>query len=808
MNLAVPSRLTYSSLFLIALATLAHQILLTRIFSVTMWYHFAFVAVSIAMFGLTAGAVIVFLLPRLFPPEGVARQLAVVAATYPPLIVVTFLTQLSVPFVAHPSIVGIYSIVFVYAVVSVPFVASGICICLILTRYTSHVSQLYAADLAGAALGCIILGVLLPLTDGPTAVIGVASIASVASLLLAMGSGSRRLTRLAQVSIVVFGAAFVGHTFLVWQQFPVLRILYAKGEFEARPLYETWNSYSRVRVWGKGDEPQPPFARSLSPTYPSDRRVRELRVDIDVAASTSMMNYTGDLSAVDFLKYDVTNVGHYVRPEGSTLVVGTGGGRDVLAALAFGASSVTGVEINRQILETVNGRFGDYSGHLDRDPRVRYVNDEARSYLARTGDRFDFLQISLIDTWAATAAGAFVLSENSVYTVEAWRIFLQRLTDGGLLSVSRWYEDARPAEVHRLVSLGVASLNAIGVQQVRDHLMLVRTRPTNGIGVGTLLVSRTPFTAQDLQRLYDTTDELEFEIMLSPRNAADQTLAQLTAGGDLRAVLDAYPVNITAPTDDSPFFFQMLRLRDVLRMQDLSPGKSGPNMQAVVVLGALLLAVVGLSIACVFVPLTMTTDRRHFSGAGPLVVFFCAIGLGFMMIETSMMQRLIIMLGHPTYSLSVVLFTVLLASGFGSHLTRNVTTEQLQQAGGVRLGALVGLLVLTGFATPYVADALEAARTPVRIAAAVALLAPAGVFMGMAFPLGMKLASVSAPALRPWLWGINGAFSVCASVLCIVVALATTISASFWLGCLSYVAALAAFVSAARRVDAKGQMSS
>jgi spermidine synthase len=794
----VPTRRTYAGLFVLALASITHQILLTRIFSVTSWYHFAFVAVSIAMFGMTVGAVIVFVLPRLFPPGGVSRQVAVVATAYPVLLVLTFLTQLSVPFIVHLSVVGVYSITFVYAVVALPFVASGVCICLILTRYPGHVSQLYAADLAGAALGCILLVFLLPLTDGPTAVIGVAWMASLGAVLFAGDVDSERLRRVVSGVALGLGVAFVGHTVMVWNEFPVLRILYTKGGFESRPLYERWNSYSRVQVSGDPDQLQAPYARTLSPVFPPERRVRELRVDIDVSASTSLLAYSGDLGAVDFLKYDVTNIGHYLRPGGDTLVVGTGGGRDVLAALAFGARSVTGVEINRQILETVNRRFGDFSGHLDRDPRVRFVNDEARSYLARSRDRYDFLQISLIDTWAATAAGAFVLSENSIYTVEAWRIFLDRLTDGGVLSVSRWYSETEPAEIYRLVSLAVASLNAAGVERPRGHLVLIRSTPKAGIGVGTLLVSRTPWDAADVERLAQRTGALQFETMLSPRQVADETIAQLTSGQNLAQFLAGYQVNISAPTDDSPFFFQMLRLRDMFKPHLLRADKSTSNMQAVVVLGALLLTVLGLSALCIVVPLALSSEGRAAAGSAPLVLFFSAIGLGFMVIETSLMQRLIVVLGHPTYGLSVVLFTLLLSSGLGSYLTRGVASPALARTGVRRLGFLLVVLLATGIGLPVVARSTEAATTAVRIVTSIAMLFPAGVLMGMAFPLGMKVAAARAPQLAPWLWGINGAFSVCATVLAIAVALTTTISMAFWLGCASYLVALVAFARAAR----------
>jgi hypothetical protein len=587
---------------------------------------------------------------------------------------------------------------------------------------------------------------------------------------------------------------FVGHTVLVWRQFPVLRILYTKGGFEARPLYERWNSYSRVQVSGDPNARQPPFARSLSPTFPPDKRLHELRVDIDVNASTSLLGYSGNPDDVDFLKYDVANIGHHVRPDGSTLVIGTGGGRDVLAALIFGAKSVTGVEINSQILETVNGPFGDFGGHLDRDPRVRFVNDEARSYLARSSDQYDFLQISLIDTWAATAAGAFVLSENSIYTVEAWEIFLRRLTDGGLLSVSRWYTDSRPAEIYRLISLAATALRNSGITQPRDHIVLVRSRPIADIGVGTLLVSRTPWTPEDLARLNEAVTRLQFETMLTPSVTTDPLFVPLTGPTTPHELLAAHPVNIAAPTDDSPFFFQMLRLRDMLRLDLLGADKSSPNMQAVVVLGGLLITVMTLSALCIVVPLLMMGPRQSFAGAGTLVAFFAAIGLGFMLIETAIMQRMIVMLGHPTYGLSVVLFTLLLSSGTGSYLTRNVSVESLRRQGVARLVILIAVLAVTGAAVPVVAAQFSAGTTLVRIASAVMLLFPAGVMMGMAFPLGMKLAGAYAPSLTPWFWGINGACSVCATVLAIAIALTTTISMAFWAGAICYVVALVSFM--------------
>jgi hypothetical protein len=803
------TRRTAFGLAFVALSTLMYEVLLTRIFSVTMWYHFAFVAISVAMFGMTVGALVVYLKPHWFPAGAVRRQLAVGSVLFPVLVVASFLTQLSIPFRVHPSIVAIWAIVFTYAVIAAPFVLSGILVTLTLTRFPRDVGRLYAFDLIGAALGCVALVWLLEITDGPTAVLAIAALAAIGGIFYALDEGSTRLVRW---SALVGGAlivAAVGHTVLVWREFPVLRILYVKAGFEARPLYEKWNSYSRIRVFGNPEADEKPYAWGLSPNFPADRTVRQLHLDIDVAAGTVLTKKPESRAEAEHLEYDVTNIGYYLRPNGHALVVGVGGGRDVLSALHFGASKVTGVEINTNILETLNGRFGDFTGHLDRDPRVRFVNDEARSFIARNDERFDVIQISLIDTWAATAAGAFVLSENSLYTTEAWDIFLSHLSPRGLLSVSRWSFSDRPGEVYRMTALATAALQQRGVADPRAHMAIVRSIRGDGgddapDGIGTLLVSPSPLDAADLATLEAQASRLGFQVALDADTATDPMLARLASADDLDAVVAAHPINIAPPTDDSPFFFNMLRLRDLLQLDLLKHGKSTHNMEAVFVLGTLLFTVLLLTGLCIVVPLVATSDRRTLSGAAPLVTFFAAIGLGFMLVETSQMQRLIVVLGHPTYGLTVVLFSMLLSSGIGSAMTSRIAPEASGPAGLVRLGALVGLLVLFGLLTPFVAPRLEGAATPVRIAVSAGLLAVPGLFMGMAFPLGLGLARTR-PALTPWLWGVNGATSVCASVLAVAIALGTTISTAFWVGCLCYGVALGAFALEVKRVQARAE---
>jgi hypothetical protein len=524
-------------------------------------------------------------------------------------------------------------------------------------------------------------------------------------------------------------------------------------------------------------------------------------MDIDSNAATVITAFEGNLEEVDFLKWDITNLAHYVRPEADVLVIGTGGGRDILSALAFEQRSVTGVEINGDIIDLVTGAYDDFSGHLAERPGVSFVHDEARSYITRTDDRFDLIQISMIDTWAATTSGAYVLTENSLYTLEAWDIFLGRLTPDGALSVSRWYYPNSPDEMYRLTSLATAALAKQGIAQPRDHIVIAAYVPGEQekeipVGVGTMILSQTPFSAHDLEILREIARKMHFELVLTPDLASDQTFARIVAGEDLDSLASSLLLNLAPPTDDSPFFFHMLRLQDIFAQGAMYLGTMAFNLGAVYTLGVLLVIVCGLTFLFIIVPLLLTTkrlQRGEMRRAVPLFLFFAGIGMGFMLVEISQMQRLTVFLGHPTYGLSVVLFSLLLSGGIGSYLTNRVQAQVIRST-LVRLSILLIVLLLAGLLTPLIIATFAGMTTAIRILVAVILLFPLGLFMGMAFPLGIKIASEQTSSLTPWLWGINGATSVCASVFAVAISLNWGISVSFWAGLGCYVLASGAIL--------------
>ena len=778
---------TYAGLFMVTLATLMYEILLTRIFSVTMWYHFAFLAISIALFGMTVGAVLVYLFPAFFSEARARLHLALSSLAFALTIVLSFLAHLRFPQAAMNSPHAFSTLALTYTAVAVPFVFSGISVCLALTKFPQQVSKLYAADLAGAALGCVLLVAVLNWTDGPTAVAIVAVLAGLGSLLFALEAGRRKVTVAAAAACLVLAALAGTNLVLAGRHVSLFRLVRVKGEVEPQPLLEKWNSYSRIQVYRDPLLLQKPFGWGFSSTYVPAGTVDQLGLKIDANAFTVLTRFDGDLKALDYLRSDVINIAHYLRPRADVLAIGAGGGRDVLSALVFDQKSVLGVEINQAILKAVNTTFGDFTGHLDRNPKVRFANDEARSYIARTGEKFDIIQSSLIDTWAATAAGAFALSENSLYTVEAWTTFFKHLNPGGVVTFSRWYQDKREVEVYRLTTLASTALLRFGAVRPRDHLLIIKNR-----SIGTLLASRDPFSEKDLNTLEDVCRRLQYEIILSPRSAKDATLAALASGQDLDRFTARYRQNITAPMDDNPYFFMTMRLGQAFK--HLGRLQTNP----VPVLAYLFLIVTGLTILGIFLPLVLTRNKPSFRSAAPLMLFFGGIGFGFMMVEVSQMQRLIIFLGHPTYSLSVVLFVLLLSSSLGSFSTNRIPEPCLRKAAVRRLLGLILTLAAFGFLTPYAIRAFQGAVTPVRILAAVGILAPIGFFMGMAFPLGMRLASDRSANLTPWLWGVNGSTSVWASVTAIIIAMSAGISVSFWTGVLCYLIAVAMFVLASR----------
>ncbi len=800
-----PTKGTYTGLFLVTLATLAYEVLLTRIFSVTMWYHLAFLAISIAMFGMTLGALRVYLQPARYPKEQTERAMGWSALRTGLFMVTGVAAHIALgPVLGDRPLLGLTG---TFIAIAVPFYESGVCVCLALTRFPRQTSRLYGADLAGAAAGCLLVIALLHWFDAVAAVVVVALLPGVAAWCFA-AKEHRALRSAAAGSCLLLVTVVAGHEVLAARSASPLHITWTKGRLEDKAAYEKWNSFSRLAVRPLTRDGTP-LSWSLSQTYEQHAPAPlYYTLNIDSVAGTMLTQFDGDLSRVDYLKYDVSNLVHYLRPAGKVVVVGVGGGTDILSAAVFGQKEVTGVEMNEDVLRILTERYGDFTGHLDRLPQVRFVNQEGRSYAAAGGDPADVVQLTFIDTWAATAAGAFVLSENALYTRESWKLFLERLKPDGILSVSRGFESEPPYEIYRLTALARESLRALGVEKPENNIVVVANlTPKAHVSwckMAVVLVSRTAFSAADLDTLEDVTRRLQFDVMWSPRQTRPDAFRQMATDTDVAALEDRLGMTFSAPTDDAPFFFQMLRPRDFLRRSPISDpyGRpspaTDPNQRAVGMLFGLLGVVTVLTVLCIVVPLAWAARGKSAAGAAPCLVYIACIGLGFMLIEISQMQRLILFLGHPVYGLSVILFALLLAGGLGSYLTDRIADASFGRLAPRCLMALVGVMVIFGFASVPALNAWQHGSMLVRLTVALAILFPLGGVMGTAFPLGIRLANARVPQATPWLWGVNGAASVMASVLAMAVALTFGISVSYWAGVACYAVAGVALVMGVR----------
>jgi SAM-dependent methyltransferase len=763
----------YFGIFALAFATLSYQILITRFFSVMFYYHLAFAAISICMFGLTRGAMKVYADLQRYSPERAGVEFARHASWFALTAVGTMITYLCAPLLLPAQSATLIMGAAMFAFV-IPFTQSGLCVTLLLTRVPYTGGRMYAADLAGAALGCLGIVVALFYIDPVSATCWIAGFAAFSGWSAVRHSDERKVRRFsAAVTIIVLSAAAL-HTGLYASGKGHLGVVWAKGEKQTGTLFERWNTFSRVRVIDLGDSPPFGWGWSRQP----DNTIEQHYLDIDADAATVITRMDRDIGQFAYLRDDVINAAYLVRQPHDVAVVGVGGGRDILSALHFGAARATGIEINPAIFEALTDRFADYSGHLYRQPGVSLVNAEARSYINQSPGRYDLIQISLIDTWAATAAGGLTLTENRLYTVEAWEDFYRALKPEGLLSVSRWYTpDQHRGEFYRLISIAAAALERHGVAktELRRHVIAVGASK-----IVTVITRPAPFTDAEWEQARAALQGQGFAILLGPDKPFDTVTSTLLAGEASAAYFDQLPENITPSTDDKPFFFYTSRLSNLIGQSPLAFIR---NQAA----AGMILALLVLSfLACIYyvaVPFARLARRMPLATLTPPVAYFSAIGMGFMLIEISQMQRLMVFLGHPVYGLGVILFTLLLFSGFGSMTVGEA--EPPRRVLLARVAAVLVALLVTGLLTPLVTVWARPEPITIRIAASVLLLAPPSFFMGMMFPTGLSLWRRHADLL-PFFWSTNGITSVFASVLGMALSMQIGIAATFVIGACCY----------------------
>lgn len=784
-----------AGVFLITFAVLLLQILQTRILSVVAWYYLAFFAISVAMLGMTAGAVWVYVRRAQFEAAPLSVTLARFSMFTAIAMPASMIAQLCLVISSQSSLLMVVVWALLLGIMAIPYLFSGVVVSLALTRSPFPAGQVYGVDLLGASLGCLAAIGVLNLVDGPSAIILAGAICGLAAMSFA-ASGDEQPFRTTKWYLRPGPVALLLTAFAIFNAGSAMKIrpLLVKDKIEKpdERLYEKWNSYSRIIASRPSMET--PHLWGPSAKLPPTLRVPAVDLNIDGDAATAMFRYNGQPDSISYLQYDIVGLAYRLPNINKSAVIGVGGGRDVLTAHYFGVPDITGVELN-PIFINLDTRVPGFSqfANLNSLPNLKLHVDDARSWFAVTREKFDLVQMSMVDTWAATGAGAFTLSENGLYTLEGWRAFLKSLNPNGVFTVSRWYSSGDVNETGRMVGLATAALLDAGIPDAQQHLYVATTG-----NIATLVVSKSPFTPEQLQILNKTASDLSFSVLLAPDHpAASPLLRAAIASPNLKVLnhaLDSSYLDLTVPVDSRPFFFNQLRLLDLpklietirmLNKDRVSQGEFSGNLVATAVLGVILFISIEAVVFTILVPLRGTAKEC----ARPLVVtgslYFGLIGMGFMMGEIALVQYFSVFLGHPVYSLGVCLFSLILASGLGSLMSEKLKLRS--RAGLTVWGVLVVVyLVAMEQLLPIVFQATTNRERLVRIGVSLAAIMPLGVLLGFAFPTGMRLVAAVDGRPTPWFWGINGATGVLASVLGVIVSMSAGIDVTLLIAAACY----------------------
>jgi spermidine synthase len=760
--------LLYGAVALTTLGTLLLELSLTRIFSVVFYYHFAFLAISIALFGLGAGGVFSYVVSgwrgNLYRKLGLLSLLNCLLVLFAISVVL-----------GQKTTIGNGALALIYFADALPFLCTGIIVSLAISETIERVNRVYFFDLMGAAAGCLLLIPFLDWFGGPDTTLTVAVLfAAAAAIWFTLGASTRG--RLSSVAVGLAFAALMGVNF----RYHILDVHYAKGHKLEGEQFVKWNSFSRI---------------ALAP----ERESHVPMIFIDADASTGIANFDFDHLTPDNLR-DLLHQGpglpYDLRPGAKTLIIGPGGGWDVARALAAGSHDVTGVEINPIIATTImRKKFPDLSRGIYMRPDVHIVVEDGRSYVRRSDQKFQVMQATLVDTWASTAAGAFALSENNLYTSDAFRDYLNHLTDDGLLAIQRWGFNP-PRESLRLISLAMVALRAVGETDPAQHVIVAREggqRELSGFGAkDTVIISRKPFSAADVERAKQAIAEGHMTAVYLPGAGIANAFNELLTTSDPARFEKNYPFNITPVSDNQPFFFYTVQPRDLLAFftgasHDTADYKV--NVAVPMLFESLLVSIVAVIVILTLPPLVLGTRLPHEKNVLMFLLYFLFIGAGYILIEVALIQKFVLFLGHPIYALTVVIFSLLVSSGLGSYFSR----QWIRGEDGRLLKVLLGVVVLVSLLAVAVSYVLEAGvgwPLPAKILITIALIFPAGFAMGMPFPTGLeRLERWHAPSTR-WAWSLNAAASVLGSVGALVCAIYLGLVQTLLVGGCLYLGAL------------------
>jgi len=759
-------KILLAGIALSSFSALLLELSLTRLFSVVLFYHFAFLAISVALLGLGAGGVFAFVWKRQlnkWETRSIAATASALTAISIPIFLEIILHQ---PVSLRLTGANFLRLAIIYSCSAVAFFLTGLQFSVIFARESSRIPRLYGADLTGGAIACLAVVPLLNWIGAPNSILFAGFVSSITAAIWSMSPRMRRLSLGLAAALALLIALNASNR--------LIDVIWAKGVHRKNVEFSRWNAISRVDVL----------------STPDGARV----IKIDADAGTHIMN--ADVSQWQgsewqrYLMREPPAVVNGLRPHGDYAIIGPGGGVDVLRAIANGSPSVTGIEINPTIANTImRGRYADYAYHLYERPDVHLHVADGRSFLRSSKSSFDVVQMTLVDTWASTAAGAFALSENNLYTTQAFREYFDHLKPDGIIAITRW-EFRQPREALRVASVAMNTLQQLGREDVSRHFIVVAAGELNEDGIPVaVLAKKSPFTAAEETSVKQfLSDHPPLKLLYAPSEPGSNAFTSLLQSNDPYGFSAKYAYNVSPVTDNAPFFFFTLKPEQIWRSTVKLGGLDWKVNLGIAVLAMLLVISVLAVLAFLIVPLLLQTEH---AGNPASLLYFVAIGLGYILVEVTFIQRFVLFLGHPTYALTVVVFLMLLSSGAGSVISRKwISTPQKVWA---PLLITASALIVYVWILPFILNRLVGAPFTSKLVISALLLAPLGFAMGMPFPAGLRaLAASHAASGNPieWAWAMNAASSVLGSVLAIIIAIQFGLNVTLICGATAYLLAL------------------
>lgn len=798
-----------AAMALVSAGALAYEILLTRLFSIIQWHHFATMMISLAMLGYgISGALLSLLRERLLPHYGAVFTLC--AAAFGICATAAFLLAQQLPFnpleIFWDARQPLY-LLLCYLLLSVPFLFAASCVGLTFARHGAAAYRIYSFDLLGAAGGCLLVVLLLFLLPPMAALRAVGLLGLTAAALAAwrFSLRPRLLLPLLALTAIIMTVALPSR----WSELhisPYKSLSQTRLVPGARVLEERSSPLGLLTVV---ESLRVPFrhapGRSLSA---AQEPPPQLGIFTDGDALTALTRFDGRLEPLAYLDQTTSALPYHLQPPPHVLVLGAGGGASVLQALLHQARQVEVVEVDARMVELVRSRFADFSGNLYRRPEVAIHVAEARSFVESSDAHYDLIQVELMDAFGAASSGLYGLSESYLYTVEGLQAYLRHLQPGGMLALTRWIT-VPPRDLLKLAATALTALEREGVAAPGQRLALIR-----GWQTGTLLVKNGEFSAREIAAIRAFAEERSFDVEWLPGMAREESNRynvldqpyfydgiQALASHQGQDFIARYKFDIRPATDDRPYFFHFFRwqtLPEILRLKARG-GLSLLELGYPILLATLLQAILA-SAVLILLPLWLGLRNQRGMRATPgkpsVFAYFTLIGFAFIFIEIAFIQKFTLYLGQPLYALAVVLCAFLLFAGLGSrsapHLLARLPTGMLPQAGWPVAG--IALLVpLYLLASPLLMRYGMGLPDLVRIMVAAALIAPLAFLMGMPFPLGMARLDATAPALLPWAWGVNACATVVGAALAALLALHLGLAALALLAVLLYLSAAAGF---------------